>query len=204
MGEYPNTFYKYVDNLLNKDMIIEKINKYMVIRLQVPIISFNAEFVDYEKEVKEALDKSLMLYNLLNKIDINSMYNEIKLNHYDIKDISDFRKLYQNGIIVNYDKRIVYRSSTNHTERIGNTVDFPYIQRYQSGINVRTKLFIIKDNMLFQLERIDKNDENSKYKIIDVNINIAESFYNDSIFNEKGNNPVNITKEELLQIEENI
>lgn len=204
MGEYPNTFHKYVDNLLNKDMIIEKINKYMVIRLQVPIISFNTEFIDYEKEVKEALDKSLMLYNLLNKIDINSMYNEIKLNHYDIKDISDFRKLYQNGIIVNYDKRIVYRSSTNHTERIGNTVDYPYIQRYQSGINVRTKLFIIKDNMLFQLERIDKNNENSKYKIIDVNINIAESFYNDSIFNEKGNNPVNITKEELLQIEENI
>ena len=71
MEEYPNTFHKYVDNLLNKDMIIEKINKYMVIRLQVPIISFNAEFVDYEKEVKEALDKSLMLYNLLNKIDIN-------------------------------------------------------------------------------------------------------------------------------------
>lgn len=204
MGEYPDTFHKYVNNLLDKDMTIEKINKSMVIRLQIPIISFNAEFIDYEKEVKEALDKSLRLYDLLNKIDINSMYNEIKLNHYDIESISDFRKLYQTGIIVNYDKRIVYRSSTNHTERIGNTVDYPYIQRYQSGVNVRTKLFIIKDNMLFQLERIDKNDENSKYKIIDVDIKIAESFYNDSIFNEKGNNPVNVTKEELLQIEGNI
>ena len=204
MGEYPDIFYKYVNNLLDKDMIIEKINKSMVIRLQIPIISFNAEFIDYEKEVKEALDKSLRLYDLLNKIDINSMYNEIKFNYYDIENISDFRKLYQTGIIVNYDKRIVYRSSTNHTERIGNTVDYPYIQRYQSGVNVRTKLFIIKDNMLFQLERIDKNDENSKYKIIDVDINIAESFYNDSIFNEKCNNPVNVTKEELLRIEGNI
>lgn len=204
MGEYPDTFHKYVNNLLDKDMTIEKINKSMAIRLQIPIISFNAEFIDYEKEVKEALDKSLRLYDLLNKIDINSMYNEIKLNHYDIESISDFRKLYQTGIIVNYDKRIVYRSSTNHTERIGNTVDYPYIQRYQSGVNVRTKLFIIKDNMLFQLERIDKNDENSKYKIIDVDIKIAESFYNDSIFNEKCNNPVNVTKEELLQIEGNI
>lgn len=204
MGEYLDTFHKYVNNLLDKDMTIEKINKFMVIRLQIPIISFNAEFIDYEKEVKEALDKSLRLYDLLNKIDINSMYNEIKLNHYDIESISDFRKLYQTGIIVNYDKRIVYRSSTNHTEKIGNTVDYPYIQRYQSGVNVRTKLFIIKDNMLFQLERIDKNDENSKYKIIDVDINIAESFYNDSIFNKKCNNPVNVTKEELLQIEGNI
>ena len=204
MGEYPNVFHKYVDNMLDKDMSIEKINKSMVIRLQVLIISFNAEFIDYEKEVKEALDKSLRLYDLLNKMDIHSMYNEIKLDHYDIKDISDFRKLYQTGIIVNYDKRIVYRSSTNHTERIGNTVDYPYIQRYQSGVNVRTKLFIIKDNMLFQLERIDKNDKNSKYKIIDVDIKKAESFYNDSIFNEKGNNPVNVNKEELLQIEGNI
>lgn len=204
MGEYPDVFHKYVDNMLDKDMSIEKINKSMIIRLQVPIISFNAEFIDYEKEVKEALDKSLRLYDLLSKIDIHSMYNEIKLDHYDIKDISDFEKLYQSGIIVNYDKRIVYRSSTNHTERIGNTVDYPYIQRYQRGVNVRTKLFIIKDNMLFQLERIDKNDENSKYKIIDVDIKIAESFYNDNIFNEKGNNPVNVTKEELLQIEGNM
>lgn len=204
MGEYPDVFHKYVDNMLDKDMSIEKINKSMIIRLQVPIISFNAEFIDYEKEVKEALDKSLRLYDLLSKIDIHSMYNEIKLSHYDIKDISDFEKLYQFGIIVNYDKRIVYRSSTNHTERIGNTVDYPYIQRYQRGVNVRTKLFIIKDNMLFQLERIDKNDENSKYKIIDVDIKVGESFYYDSIFNEKGNNPVNVTKEELLQIEGNI
>lgn len=204
MGEYPDVFHKYVDNMLDKDMSIEKINKSMIIRLQVPIISFNAEFIDYEKEVKEALDKTLRLYDLLSKIDIHSMYNEIKLDHYDIKDISDFRKLYQTGIIVNYDKRIVYRSSTNHTERIGNTVDYPYIQRYQRGVNVRTKLFIIKDNMLFQLERIDKNDENSKYKIMDVDIKVGESFYNDNIFNEKGNNPVNVTKEELLQIEGNI
>ena len=204
MGEYPDVFHKYVDNMLDKDMSIEKINKSMIIRLQVPIISFNAEFIDYEKEVKEALDKTLRLYDLLSKIDIHSMYNEIKLDHYDIKDISDFRKLYQTGIIVNYDKRIVYRSSTNHTERIGNTVDYPYIQRYQRGVNVRTKLFIIKDNMLFQLERIDKNDENSKYKIMDVDIKVGESFYNDNIFNEKGNNPVNVTKEELLQIEGNM
>ena len=142
----------------------------------------------------------MRLYKLLNTIDINSMYFEIENKNAEIKSISDFVKIYPSGIIVNYDLRVTYRCSTEKPEIIGNIVDYPYVQRYQTGVNPRTTLFMIKDNTLYRLVRLEINNPDSNYYIEDVKESIAENFYEDKEFLNNPNPPVNVFSEELLEI----
>ena len=158
------------------------------------IINKEINMIEYHLKTKR-------LYDLLNKIDVNSMYNEINNNNSDIKSLDDFRRLYPKGIIVNYDLRGVYRSSTNNIESIADTVDYPYIQRYQTGVNTRTQLFIIKDNTLYKLKRIEEDNPNSKYTIDNFDLVVSEEFYKDKKFFDKKLKPVNVFPEELLEIE---
>lgn len=200
MGNYPNVFHKYLDEKLEKDMYIEKTGKSMAVRIIIPIIDFGSSFDSQLENVKESLKQSLRLYKLLNMIDINSMYLEIENKNAEIKSISDFAKIYPSGIIVNYDLRVTYRCSTEKPEIIGNIVDYPYVQRYQTGVNPRTTLFMIKDNTLYRLVRLEINNPDSNYYIEDVKESIAESFYEDKEFLNNPNPPVNVFSEELLEI----
>lgn len=115
--------------------------------------------------------------------------------------LEEFRKEYKYGIIVNYDKNKVYRASTNKVEQIADGVNYPYIQRYQKGENPRTTLFIIINNTFKKIERINKFDENSNYKVLDTLYNVSPLLYEDPIFNEEGSKPI-IINEDLLKIEE--
>lgn len=200
MGSFPNVFHKYLDNKIENDMSIEKTNKSMVVRIKIPVIDFRGNFESQLDNVKNSLNQSLRLYKLLNTIDINSMYFEIENKNADIKSLSDFAKIYPSGIIVNYDLRGTYRSSTGTVEAIADSVDYPYIQRYQTGINPRTQLFIIKDNTLQKLHRVEEGNPDSNYYIVDINESVSEDFYKDNKFLSITNNPVNIFPEELLEI----
>ena len=200
MGNHPSVFHKYLDNIIEDDMKIEKTNKSMVVRIEIPIIDFKSSFDNQIDKVKDSLDKSLRLYKLLNSVDIDNMYKEIETKNADIKSLDDFDRLYPNGIIVNYDLRGTYRSSTKTVEAIADTVDYPYIQRYQAGINPRTQLFIIKDNTLQKLKRIEPENPNSKYYVEDIDESVSEDFYKDNKFLTITNNPVNVFTEELLEI----
>lgn len=200
MSNYINIFNKYVLNHLNNNMTIEKTGKSMAIRMIFPKIDFRNDFDNYSKELKECLDKALELYNLLNKIDINAMYNEINNNKADIKSLEDFRRLYPKGIIVNYDLRETYRSSKETLETIADVVDYPYVQRYQTGINTKTQLFIIKDNTLYKLKRVEENNPDSKYMLDSFDLTVSEDFYKDKNFYNIKNNPVKVFPEKLLEI----
>ena len=52
-----------------------------------------------------------------------------------------------------------------------------------------------------KIERINKLDENSNYKVLDTLYNVSPLLYEDSIFNEEGFKAV-IINEDLLKIEE--
>lgn len=200
MGNYITIFNKYVLNYINNNMTIEKTGKSMAIRMIFPKIDFRNDFDNYSKELKECLDKALVLYNLLNKIDVNAMYNEINNNKADIKSLKDFKKLYPKGIIVNYDLRVTYRSSRETLESIADVVDYPYVQRYQTGVSTKTQLFIIKDNTLYKLKRVEEKNPDSKYILDDFNLSVSEDFYKDKNFHNIKNNPTNVLPEKLLEI----
>ena len=56
MGNYPNIFHKYLDDVIEDDMRIEKTNKSMVVRINIPIIDFRSSFDDQIDKVKDSLD----------------------------------------------------------------------------------------------------------------------------------------------------
>ena len=203
MGNYPNVFFKYLNNIIEEDMLIERTNKSMVVRINVPIINFKDSFDDQAEKVKTCLDNALRLYKLLNNVDVDNMYKEIEMKSADIKSLDDFDRLYPNGIIVNYDLRGTYRSSTKTIEAIADTVHYPYIQRYQTGINPRTQLFMIKNNTLLRLKRIESDNPNSNYYIEEIEESVSEDFYKDSKSLTITKKPVNVFTEELLEIVEN-
>ena len=200
MGNYPNIFHKYLNELLEEDMKIERTKKSMAVRIYIPVIDFKNLFNKELDNVKQSLNNALRLYKLLNKVDVNAMYSEIKNNNADIKSLIDFKERHPHGVIVNYDLRCTYRSSTGKNEAFADIVDYPYVQRYQTGINLRTELFIIKNNTLQKLTRVELDNPDSNYRIEDINESVSEEFYKDSKFLEINNHPVNVFQEELLEI----
>ena len=56
-------------------------------------------------------------------------------------------------------------------------------------------------NSFKKIERIDKFDENSNYKVLDTLYNVSPLLYEDPILNEEGSKPI-IINEDLLRIEE--
>ena len=101
------------------------------------------------------------------------------------------------------DKGITYRCSTGNSERIGDTVEYPYIQPYQSGINPTSELFIIKNCNLYKLNRVIANDPMSSYIKTEIKEDVSEQFYNDEVFDAIGKPPVNVGSQTLLEIIEN-
>ena len=200
VGLYPNVFYKYVEKYLDKDMIITKTVNSMVVRINIPIIDFNSSFDEQIEDIKFSLDNALRFYELLKKINVNGMYREIEPKDADIKTIEDFNRLYPKGIIVNYDIRGTYRESTGTVERIADTVDYPYVQRYQKGEKLKTDLFMVRNNTLQMLKRIEPNNPNSNYYIEDIKETVSSEFYNDKKLITITNKPVNVKPEELYEI----
>jgi len=80
MGKYPNIFHKYVDDVIDKDMIVDKTQKSMVIRLAIPIVDFKSDFDEQIDNVRLCLNNTIRLYEILKRIDVNSMYKEIEKN----------------------------------------------------------------------------------------------------------------------------
>ena len=67
----------------------------------------------------------------------------------------------------------------------------------------KAKIFgpLKRSSFFRKIERINKFDENSNYKVLDTLYNISPLLYEDPIFNEEGSKPV-IINEDLLKIEE--
>ena len=128
------------------------------------------------------------------------MYKEIEPINADIKTIEDFNRLYPKGIIVNYDIRGTYRESTGTVEKFADIVDYPYVQRYQKGKKTKTDLFMIRNNTLQRLKRIEPNNPNSNYYIEDIKETVLNDFYNDKKLITITNKPVNVKSEELYEI----
>ena len=136
-----------------------------------------------------------------------------------INNMDEFSKLYNKAVIVNYDFAdvmeygLVYRTSKHFTdnrsmEKIaienGKYITYPYIQQFQKGEDSNLEIFIIHNHKTYRIERIDKFNPNSNYKIVEEMTNVNPNFYNDIIFTDmykKARNPKRIN-EPLLKIEE--
>lgn len=214
MANHIKTFYKYTNEVIEKDFEVVKTGGSLSIRLHIPIIDFKAEFDNYINEMHIIMKSALKLYNLLKKINVLMMYEEIKPLTYQINNIEDFINYYPNGIIVNYDSRVTYRCSTairaktdnklKPKEAIGDNVHYPFIQPYQTGIKPNTKLFIILNNELYKLERIITSENEIYYQKIEFDKSISEEFYQDEAFKKENyREPVLVGSEQLLEIVEN-
>ena len=182
---------------------VVKTGKSLSIRTMVPVVDFKNDFNNYIDEMYVIMNKVLRLYEIVNKLNILMMYEEIKNSNSEINNINDFDKKYPKGIIVNYDKGITYRCSTGNSEKIGAAVEYPYIQPYQSGINPTSDLFIIKDCNIYKLNRVIANDPMSSYIKAEIKEDVSDQFYNDEVFDAIGKPPVNVGSQTLLEIIEN-
>ena len=201
MASHKKIFHKYVARKIDKDMTEEITSKSMAIRLIIPYLDFFKPFDEQERKVKECLEKAIRLYDVLVKIDVDSMYEEIEDKNAKIKTLNDFREMTnEKGIIVNYDLGKTYRASKCTNELFADLVTYPYVQRYQNGVNPKTTLYMIKDNTLYKLKRLDPKNENSNY-IIDYMVeSVSEEFYKDDGFNKNIIKPTNVRIENLYEI----
>lgn len=77
MGDNIDIFNKYVPSDIISEYEIVKTGKSISIRLHVPILIFKNEFDDYISEMHECMKSAMTLYDLLSRIDVTRMYNEI-------------------------------------------------------------------------------------------------------------------------------
>ena len=79
MGEHYREFRDFVEPLLEDGLTIQRTNKSMAIRMDVPIIDFHKEFDIYENEMKEIMDKIVFLTSFFyKKVDVDALYDMIK------------------------------------------------------------------------------------------------------------------------------
>ncbi len=78
MAECVDIFNKYVGSVLTSDTKVLKTNKSLAIRLNVPVIDFKQDFDSYITEMHECMQAALKLYEILSKINVLMMYNNIK------------------------------------------------------------------------------------------------------------------------------
>lgn len=71
-------FNKYIPDEIIKNYEIVKTGKSMAIRLHVPLLDFKNEFDDYTNEMHECMKSVLELYDILTKINVTKMYNDIE------------------------------------------------------------------------------------------------------------------------------
>ncbi len=78
MGAHYREFRSFVEPLLEEGMTIQRTNKSMAIRIEVPVIDFHKEFDTYKSEMKEIVDKIVFLTNYFyKKIDVDELYKTI-------------------------------------------------------------------------------------------------------------------------------
>ena len=76
MANHVDIFNKYVKDVVS-DFKIVKTGKSLAIRINVPIIDFKEDFDNYINEMHECMKSALKLYDILSKINVLMMYNEI-------------------------------------------------------------------------------------------------------------------------------
>ena len=114
-----------------------------------------------------------------------------------INNMDEFCKLHSKAIIVNYDFAdvieygLVYRTRKHFTDKRsmekiakenGKYITYPYIQQFQKGEDSDLEMFIIYGHKTYRIERIDKFNPSSNYKIVEEMVNVNPDFYNDIIF----------------------
>ena len=77
MSSYVSIFNKYTEKVVTNEFKIVKTGKSLSIRLEVPILDFKGEFDDYVEEMHECMKSAIKLYELLSKINVLMMYDEI-------------------------------------------------------------------------------------------------------------------------------
>lgn len=77
MANYVDIFNKYTESVLTSDTKVLKTNKSLAIRLDVPIIDFKQDFDSYITEMHKCMQSALRLYEILSKINVLMMYEEI-------------------------------------------------------------------------------------------------------------------------------
>ena len=77
MGKYVDVFNKYVKEL-SDDLKIVPTGKSLSIRIDVPKIDFRDDFDNYTYQMHECMKSALKLYNVLSRINVLMMYNEIE------------------------------------------------------------------------------------------------------------------------------
>lgn len=103
-------------------------------------------------------------------------------------NIDDFKKRYPNSIIVNYDIENVhgyglsYRMSSKRIEMFrkdnGKYLEYPNIQLYSTLESTDYKIFIIKDNRIYELGKSDKPNHFKKIRELeDVDVNIFDIIF---------------------------
>ena len=80
MASHTDIFDKYVKNILPEVKMVNT-GKSLAIRLNVPIIHFNQNFENYIPQMHECMKSVLKLYEILSKINVLMMYNEIEKNN---------------------------------------------------------------------------------------------------------------------------
>ena len=80
MANHISIFNKYTKDIIHNDYKVVKTGKSLSIRIEVPIINFKSNFDDYINEMHECMKSAIRLYQLLEKINVLMMYDEIEDN----------------------------------------------------------------------------------------------------------------------------
>lgn len=77
MAENISIFNKYIDQKIINNYKVVETGKSLAIRIEVPCIDFKNKFEDYIEEMDICMKSATELYDLLSKINVLMMYNEI-------------------------------------------------------------------------------------------------------------------------------
>ena len=105
-----------------------------------------------------------------------------------IDNIEQFNNKFPNSVVVNYDIAnvhgygLAYRTATGTVEIFrkdnGKYLEYPNIQPYSYLNNTNYKIFIIKNNKMFELCKTEKNERfKIKSEVTDININVFDDIF---------------------------
>lgn len=78
MASHVDVFNKYVKGLIANKFKVVETGKSLAIRIEVPCMDFKNEFDNYLDEMQTCMESALELYDLLSRINVLMMYNEIE------------------------------------------------------------------------------------------------------------------------------
>ena len=77
LGEYNNKFHNYMDKLLWDGMSIHNTGKSMAVRMKVSIMDFHEKFDKYINDMKDVMDKTMVLLKFFYELDVDDLYSSI-------------------------------------------------------------------------------------------------------------------------------